>query len=345
MAVDEKADPDDVEREERHFLQALVAAGLVSEDPEVGPNLVYPLPEAAEIIRIVGGYNTNRTIGRKIRCAACPQHQHHFRGFRVELSDTRQANIGFNCGEHHFGEGAWKVALNDYEARVEAAHYNARVAPTLVLLDKILPMVDGWHERTKELAREFSHFRRSLPELHAALVRVCQYREGRLELEEQVTRAVTTKVGKEQFKRVTEVTLVGRVPFPGLFVGDGPNSSLVGAKQLIATAVTLLNGKRDTISLAKVFRDLRQARQLLREASDRHAGALSNLDPSWLPGLCKWANAHAAIPRWHETEGRSIVDDYGLKFTLPDPDELGPSPFAEIDGVWSTFGAVEVDEA
>lgn len=335
MAAVAQIDPQDIAREEAARLQSLVAAGLVANDPEAGPGLVFPLPADATIACILGGYDTKRSLGRKIRCAACPQHQPHFRGFRVQLLHGLEANIGFNCGEQHFGEGAWKAALSEYDRRVEEAHFAARVAPALIMIERVMPVVEAWHDKSKAIARHFGDFRRELPDLHRVLLEAARLREGRLETETRVHRKVITRIGREESKMDVDVTLVGRIPFPAFFLGSSPNSSLVGAKQDMGIAVALLTQKTDTASMAKAFRSLQRARQHLQGAADLHEGALLNLNPAWLIGLCKWANQHADLRGYYEVEGGTISrTDAGNSFSLPTADQLGPSPRLQIEALW-----------
>ncbi len=220
----------EIQAEEDLKQQVLIDAGLFDTDPHDGRGLVFPLPSGAEISKIVRGYDSRNTSGEKVRCAACPQHQPHFRGFRVELVSGEHARIGVNCGEHHFGDGAWQTSLADYNRRVEHANFNARIKPTLAALEQIMPLVEEWHSRAKLLAKGVARFRSEMPELWGQLASVAKLRDGRLEREKRVKKQIVSRIGKEETRTHVETTTVGKIPFPGTFMGETPNNGLNGAK-------------------------------------------------------------------------------------------------------------------
>lgn len=315
----------------------LTRAGLFHSNPNSDVGLVFPLPQQAQISRIVLGYDSKRTTGEKVRCAACPQHQPHFRGFRVELVSGEHAQIGVNCGESHFGDGAWQVAVSDYDRRVEHANFVGRIEPALRTIERVMPLIEQWHHNTKRLAASFAEFQRSLPRLAGRLSEIAKEREGRFEREKRIRNKEVNRHGVEEVRVRVEVTTIGRIPFPGMFRGETPNHGLNGAKKAVKIAVALLTNKRDSVSLAKAFREMRQARQYLVEAAQIHRSALSNLDSGWIAALCDWASHDDNLEASYEAKGRSILHDEGGvdgSFEFPSTAEIGQPPIDQIIENW-----------
>lgn len=315
----------------------LTNAGLVETDLDEDNNLIFPLPQEAEILRIVRGYDSKKTSGLKVRCAACPQHQPHYRGFRVELTTGQQARIGVNCGETHFGEGAWQSAVSDYDRRVEHANFVARIEPALSAIAKIMPLIEDWHSKTKRLGSSISKLQREMPQLSLRLSAVAKERDGRLERERRVKRKETNRQGIEEQKTRVDITIVGKIPFPGMFLGETPNHGLNGAKTALGVAVALLANKRDSASLAKAFKQLREGRQHLLAAAQIHRSALSNLESGWLSALCEWADRSDDLDGRYEMRGRAIFHNDGINeasFEFPDASEIGTPPIDAIMREW-----------
>lgn len=318
-----------VEVEEQVRRQALAGAGLVEElDDEEG--LVFPLPLNAHIVRVLRGYDTRDTTNTKVRCSACPQHQLHNRGFRVEIESGEQARIGIRCGEKHFGHGAWQTAVADYDRRVQHAHYLARVKPALDAIEQIMPLIREWHQRTNLLAKLGPGFP---SELSDRLYEEAKRSEGRLERERRRKRKRVNRQGQEETYTETEVILVARIPYPGMFLGESPTHPLNGATKEIGCAVALLANKTDTASLAKAFSHLRRGRQYLNDAARTHRGILSNLTPGWLPALCEWANQDDGLEESYAVQGLTIECD-GDPFPLLSPEVLGAPTIDRINELW-----------
>lgn len=321
-----------VEAEEELRRQVLAEAGLIeSLDDEEG--LVFPLPTHAAIVRVLCGYDTRDTTNTKVRCSACAQHQFHNRGFRVEIEGGAQARIGIQCGEKHFGPGAWQAAVADYDRRVRHAHYLARVKPALDATEQIMPLVRAWHQRTNLLAKWMPTFRSHLDELFDRLAEEAKRSEGRLERERRRKRKRVNKQGQEETYIETEVIVVARIPYPGMFLGESPTHPLNGATKEIGCAVALLANKNDTASLAKAFAHLRRGRQYLNDAARIHRGVLSNLTPGWLPALCDWANQDDGLEATYAVQGLTIECD-GEPFTLLSPEVIGNPALDRINELW-----------
>lgn len=312
--------------------RVLAEAGLV-ESLADEDGLVFPLSSDAAIVRVICGYDTRDTTNIMVRCSACSQHQMHNRGFRVEIEGGAHARIGIQCGEKHFGRGAWQAAVADYDRRVEHAQYLARVKPALDAIEKIMPLVRDWHQRTNLLAKWMPAFRSHLEGLFDRVAEEAKRREGRLERERRRKRKRINRQGREESYVDTEVVVVPRIPFPGMFLGESPTHPLNGATKEIGCAVALLNNKNDTASLAKAFTHLRRGRQYLNDAARIHRGVLSNLAPGWLPALCEWANHDFELQATYAVKGTTIECD-GDTFPLLSPDIIGVPAIDHINELW-----------
>ena len=341
MGRESRDDPDEpledaeVELERQRTLNALNDAGLV-EDAANDDGLVFPLPDGAVIREIVARYDT-RTSGRKVACAVCPQHQRHFRGFRVELESGDHVRMGIVCGENEFGEDAWARANADFNRRVQLATYQARVAPTLGVINAVEPFIHEWHQRTNKLARWLGEFRRELPALFTEIAKVAQHRSGRFEIERVRGREGVNAVGQRFTFKKAETSVVGRIPFPAMFVGETPTYGLNGAELSFREAKTILDERTDAPSLARAFREVQRARQYLIDADRAHQGALLNLNPSWLESLCEWANQYHALTARYWVEGSTICHTEAAGkgvFQLMERSQLGRSNWESILEAW-----------
>lgn len=340
MSVDSELEKE-AANEERKISGLLAAAGLV-ENVDSTAGLVYPLPPDSQFSHIVASYDSRTWGDEKVRCAVCPQHQKHFKGFRVALASGDHARIGIDCGEKRFGKDAWKAASADFDRRVEIAKIKARVEPTVDALMLVNPLIAEWHQRTNRLAKWLGDFRRELPALAARMRAVAKQREGRLEIERLVTREGVNKEGRWVKYKTAEAHLVGRIPYPAMFIGETPTKGLNGAKASLATAIELLKGNITGLALAKAFRSVQEARVHLIDADRAHAGAIVNLDPSWLPALCQWANRDAELSAEYRAENGIIFHDEHTNeeaFTWLEKAHLGQSSLNEIFAIWPTAEA------
>ena len=324
----------ELEAELRH--RALLNAGLVEDtDDQIG--LVFPLPADAQIVRVIRGYDTRKTSNQRVRCSACKQHQLHNRGFRVQLDNNDEARIGFDCGEHHFGQGAWKAAVSDYERRAENAHFISRIAPALRSIELVMPKLKEWHKRTNIFGKWIVEFQSEVPELFGALRSEAKLRDGRLERQRKIRRSKTDRLGKGDQETAYETVNIGRIPFPGMFLGSSPNHGLNAATNSFGLAVALLKNKQDTVSLAKAFRHIRDARQQLREAGEVHRRVLDNLDLGWLTPLCDWANREESLNAEYRVGVSGLIHDERQveeRFEFISRSSLGLPSVDAIDGAW-----------
>lgn len=325
----------EAEVEDQKLAGALLAAGLL-EDPGNNEGLIFPLPPDAVVQEIVASYDT-RSTGQKVRCAACPHHQKHFRGFRVALRTGEHARIGIDCGEKQFGKDVWRSVSADFDRRVEKALLEARVEPTLESLSHVMPVIEDWHRRTNEFAKWMNRFRRDVPQLAVRLAAMSKERDGRLVIERQVWREGINRNGKSFRHKDVDTRFVVQIPFPAMFLGDTPTRGLNGAMGELKQAISLLNSKVTGLSLASAFRAVQRARNFVNDADRAHRGALINLDPAWLQGLCNWANEDDVLASVYQFEdGKLIHDEHGYEDEFPwlSPSQLGRSGADQIASVW-----------
>jgi hypothetical protein len=331
---------DEAAVEDRKLADALFSAGLL-EDPTSSDGLVFPLPADAVIEEIVSSYDT-RSTGQKVRCAVCPQHQKHFRGFRVALQTGDQARIGIDCGEKQFGKDVWRSVSADFNRRVEMTLLKARVEPTLEAIALVTPLIEEWHRRTNALAKWLNRFRKDVPQLAAHLRSVAKSRDGRLVIERQVWREGVNRNGKRFRHKDVETRFFAQIPFPGMFQGDTPTGGLNGATTQLQQAIGMLDAKVSGLALANAFRAVQRARNFVAEADRAHRGALANLDQTWLQSLCEWASQDDALTAYYEfQDGKIIHDEHGYddEFTWLTPAELGKSAGDEIASAWPSGGS------
>lgn len=335
MSADSELEKEAAE-EQRKIAYALAAAGLI-ENIGDSAGLAYPLPVDALIREIVASYDSRSWGDEKVRCAICPQHQKHFKGFRVALESGEHARIGIDCGEKRFGKDAWKAASADFNRRVEIATLMARVEPTTNALTLVAPLIEEWHQRTNQLAKWLGDFRGELPELAARIATIAKQRSGRFEIEKMVWREGVNRDGRSTKYKEAETRVVGQIPYPGMFLGDTPTRGLNGAVGALREAVRMLNGKTTGLALANAFRAVQQARVYLIDADHAHAGALANLDAAWLPALCQWANQDDGLVAEYNADGGSIIHDEHRRsevFAWLGKTKLGQSSLDKILALW-----------
>lgn len=327
-----------VRYEESAQAKALEDAGLTATVIGDGKGLVFPLPVGAIIASIVLSYDTRDGANReKVRCAVCPQHQAHNRGFRVALADGQHALVGINCGETQFGAGAWQIALADYERRVQHATYVARIDPALKAIAEISPIVMEWHTRAKDLGSWLSHFRLAFPNLSRVLTDAARRSEGRFTRERGRTRTRINRLGREESYRDAEVIEIARIPFPGMFLGRTPQAALGLAMDHLSEARRLLKGT-DMRSLASAYTRLRQARQAVNDASEHHQACLRNCNVSWLAGMCDWVNREAGLMPTYCFEDQDLVardeDGFERRFEWLAGSSIGSPSSEQISRLW-----------
>lgn len=322
--------------EDRHLQNALASAGLIDDtDDEAG--VIFPLPEGAQIVRIVAGYDTRKTTDQKVRCSACRQHQPHYRGFRVELDIGHHARIGFDCGEKHFGIGTWQSAVADFDRRAENALYISRIEPAILSIEKTVSVLKEWHRRTNIFGSWIISFRQEVPTLFARLADEAKLRDGRLERQRRVKLSSVNRQGEAAQKTAYETILIGRIPFPGMFQGSSPNHGLNSANTHFGLASALLENKRDTASLAKAFRHIQDARQQLQHAAEVHIQIRSNLNLDWLPSLCDWASRDEQLEATYRAVSMGLLHgEHGPDeiFEFIDREAIGLPMLGEIDIFW-----------
>lgn len=324
------------EAEERHRADVLTAAGLI-EDLNDETGLTYPLPQGAQIEGILRSYDTRNTTRIKVRCSACPQHQHHNRGFRVRLNTGEEVRIGIDCGEKHFGKGAWKAAEADFNKRADHAYNVARVQPTLEAIEQIMPLVHTWHDHAKVFSKWMVKFRKDALNLFNRLATEANQNEGRLLVYTRKREWYVDRHGEHKERSRGDSRLVGNIPYPEMFLGHTPNIGISGAKQELGAAVALLKFRQDPVSLVNAFQHVRRARQFLGDAANIHRSILDNLNPAWLDPMCNWANRDDDLNASYRLEGAAIVHNESGRdesFQFLDATALGVPPIEAINALW-----------
>jgi hypothetical protein len=135
------------------------------------------------------------------------------------------------------------------------------------------------------------------------IAEAAQRRGGRFEVERMARREGVNGVGKRYTYKEPEIVVVGRIPFPPMFLGETPTHGLNGAVQSLREAVAVFDERTDAAALAQAFRAMQRARQHLIDADRAHQGAALNLDTGWMEALCEWANERDGLTAEYWLEG------------------------------------------
>lgn len=314
--------------------EILIAAGLFIEDPEADVGLTFPVPEGVKIKQLLTSYDTKRTTGRKVRCAACKTKTPHFRGFRAELDNGGAANIGIDCGEEISNPGVWQALSSGLSRRQDDAYYSARVGPTLMQLDKIKNLLPDWLGRINALADFHHDFPFRLRKELADTVRL-----GGL-MQHDKTRKLSKTESKKRSGLRSEVytKTYGKVPSPAFFGKhdwDGKARRSFRSISEIRDGIAYANGLP---KLVAGFKALREFRKRMEDVHTEHEIALANLSLDWWASACHWANTAPQPEGIYRLEGRTIffVGDYEDEkvWQIPTRAEIGPSLWPEVRELW-----------
>jgi hypothetical protein len=326
---------DDVAIEHVVRRDALIAAGLFIEDPEEDQTLAFPVPHGVRIERLLTSYDTKTTTGRKVRCAGCPTHTKHYRGFRALLDNGQQANIGIDCGETHATPGAWEEMNASLSRRQRDAYNAARVQPTLQALERAEPLLKTWHDRSKVAVTFMRQIEDAFPALAAAFAQAGKQDEGRLEFvrNRELNKQERRLRNGQRWEGVT--VYCATIPYPASFDRSFATSGIVSAFQGMKSARQILLDNPTPSQVSDALQRLRLARKLLDDSAAIHDGLLANLDPAWWQGACRWANVEKLTPGTLRLEGRTLIcetDHADISLPLPDP-ALLPSGWDALRGL------------
>ncbi|HEX4739041.1 MAG TPA: hypothetical protein VH331_15925 [Allosphingosinicella sp.] len=329
-------DGEDESLEEQARRQVLVAANLFDEDPEQIAGLVFPIPAERTLAALLRDYDTQRTTNRKVRCAVCPTHTKHFRGFVGQLDDGSLALIGINCGEDRFGEGTWAEMSASLKRQQEEAYYRGRIEPARQQVEIVYPLLQEWATRLSRWRSFAESVRSRYSDFFGSLREAAVKRDGQLIREQMVFVTVVDEQGIPRQQRQPRVEVMGRIPFPAGFVaitiGD---RRLTEARECVKNAYRALAPNADLRSLERAFRTLREGRKLIDEVEEFHQGWIRNSSLDWWSSACNWHNA-AGSSRRLRVHGRAIMmsnDGNPIKLVVP---EASPSEslFEAIAAAW-----------
>jgi len=318
-------DEDDLGREHIARRDALAAAGLFIEDPEADAGLAFPVPAGAKIVRLLTSYDTKLTTGRKVRCAGCPTHMKHHKGFRALLDNDLQANIGKDCGEAHSEPGAWET-MNASLSRLQREAYDAaRIAPTIANITAAEPMLRSWNERCSSASKFYRAFQDAFPDLAVKIATAGQQSNGRLEF--QTTRRLSERERRLRNGQTREIRThhCATVPHWRSFRHENPVKSIIAGFRQLAVAKQELASSSAPARVAEAFRMIRAANAKLSAAADEHNQMLRNFSLDWWTGVPRWAKAEKLVPGELRFDDRCLVcddDREEVRLAIPDPREL-----------------------
>lgn len=95
------------------------------------PDLQQGLSREIEQGVIPKRYLNRYSASHEVRCAFCPGHTPHFRGFTVEMEDGRIALCGIDCARKFFGDEIAARFEYDLEKQINEAHQRRAVSVTV----------------------------------------------------------------------------------------------------------------------------------------------------------------------------------------------------------------------
>lgn len=306
------SEDEDLKAEATARRTALIDAGLFVEDPTDTQGLVYPIPPNRDLMMLEVSYDTKETTGEKVRCAVCPTHTKHYRGFIGRLDNDSRALIGINCGESHFGKGVWAELSASLEARQNDAHYRARIGPARAQIEAVYPLMRD----IKEAMNLWTKFRAELGNEHRLFARELEKAAtkggGKLTRDREVEVTVVDQAGRERREIQVQSELFGHIPFPEGFGRVNIERSVKQATEALKAANKILTAQSTTRELAEGFRILRDGRNAIRDAKSFYNGCKKNLSTKWWQTACDWSN-------FDRTDERLIIKN-GL---LLEQDKIG----------------------
>jgi hypothetical protein len=288
MAMTEQNPVPAIDEEDQDRRQIYIESGLTVDDPTAVAGLLARVSKDAEPTSAVD-YNTRRSVGRKVDCAACGHVRNHYRGFLVSFADGSRALIGIECGEREFfSGGAWARLSTELERRKEAALYERRAAPTVVALNAILRMIDDWAEHASRADQFLLDFRKLFPELWIGLSRAA-HRDGRLvrEIRKQVSEPGRDGQLVERTIYIDEA--IATLPCPDALTDRRATLRLTRLGRELSSACRSLETERAVKKQAEAFAVLRKARTSVIEAQTVYGLTLSQLSPEIWMKVATWA--------------------------------------------------------
>ena len=285
-------------------LEIIRKAGLHVDDPETIPGLMYPIPAGMEPVRLLMGYDTSKSTGRKVRCAACQHHQPHNRGFVAEMPGGQRSLIGIVCGEKHY-DGQWEHLSAGLRQQQDEVYYEARVLPALTQIVASYERACALKGLIEPIEDEWRRMRVVLPELHSLIQIACAKNEGWLD------RYVRRKVhgvgrdGKATESHEVSTVRFGRVPAPRAFLHHNAIHDLQRAVGALRTAKLQMEKNADTRSRKEAFLDLAKGRRMAEAVAEQVEGYHRNANMAWWQGARDLYVAEA-YPGRLTIEGRTV---------------------------------------
>lgn len=329
------ANEEDLAAEEHTRRTVLVAANLFEQDPEMIDGLVYPVPADRRLSSLLRDYDTQRTTNRKVRCAVCPTHTKHYRGFVGQLDDDSLALIGIDCGEQRFGKGAWAEMSAKLKRAQDEAHYQARIEPARKQIAIVYPLLQQWRDALGEWLAFRAVFAQRHEDLFSELREAAVTNEGRLTRERMAWVTVVDEQGNPRKERQPQTETYGRIPYPEGFASRKGDRRLLDAGECLKKANRILADKRDLKSLAEAFRILRDGRKAIDDVEEFHQGWIRNASIEWWGKACDWYNSVGGPGRMRLNGRRLIRANDGNPIVVPIPAPRNDeSLFGKISAEW-----------
>lgn len=278
-------------------LKIIRDAGLFIDDPEAIIDRHHPIPAGMEPVRLLKDYDTSRTTGRKVRCSACAHHQHHNRGFVAEMPDGRPALIGINCGEKHFGDGAWERMNADLRREQDDVYYAARVHPALEQIRASYDRAVTLKGVARAFETKWGRMRQEVPEFFQLLDAACKKNEGALVRYVSRMVPIIGRDGKLAHKEQIDTKSFGKVPAPQAFLARSAIHSLDAAIGTLRAAKLKLGNGADTKSRREAFAELARGRRIVEDIAAQVGGYARNSTTEWWASAVKFCLAEGVMTR------------------------------------------------
>jgi hypothetical protein len=284
------------------------------------------------------GYDTQRSTGQKVSCAACGHSRNHFHGFVVEFQDGSIALVGIECGERYFGAGAWAKLVAGLEHAKRAALYSARSAPAVAKVGTILPRLEAWAAAAEPLEGFLDELEEEFPALVGQLAKAAKgggslTREVLIRAQRQDARGSGSERTEFQLRRF------GSLPAGELFLSGGIDVDINQASRLLLQAKAALEAEEPTLATQQsAFGLINRAFGMLQDAHRKHSDGRRLFSEELWVTIAKWGNADGGRRGNYRCRRRrfwwSEGDDILGEIAIPPAEAVGPSPWPEIAEDW-----------
>jgi hypothetical protein len=293
-------------------------------DPYDQSNLVWTVPDGAELLDITNIYVFERYPREKVFCVECGGH-HHKRGFTAMLTSGQRVLLGSTCGARLFAE-SWADAEKRIEERADRQFELKKLDRFALISGPLESGLIGWKSPLEQISWRRAAFDKTLGELASRVREAANARAGALTVFRKVQSNAARQAGMKSLgNELHQEVTVGQI------VGIEFLASLDPAKAIgrAIDAFYVLKGsvsKTDN-STTKMLRDRRRgferALEDVETSAKIHAGAEAFYTRSNFAEMVRWANEHGATQARYDLDANDVVrregSAGGIQISLPPP--------------------------